>query len=249
MSGHNKWSTIKHKKEKTDAQRGKIFTKIGREIAIAVREGGSADPNTNSKLKDVVAKAKAANMPNENIQRSIKKAAGEGDAASYKEITYEGYAPGGIAVIVEVVTDNLNRTASEVRHIFDKCGGSLGATGCVSWKFERKGVIEVENDKGLDEDEMMMMALEAGAEDVKVDEDAFEIYTAPNDLTAVREALEKQGISSFLTAEVQMIPQNTVAVEGENLEAVQKMLDLFDEYDDVQEVFHNAELPEEEDEE
>ena len=150
MSGHNKWSTIKHKKEKTDAQRGKIFTKIGREIAIAVREGGSADPNTNSKLKDVVAKAKAANMPNENIQRSIKKAAGEGDAASYKEITYEGYAPGGIAVIVEVVTDNLNRTASEVRHIFDKCGGSLGATGCVSWKFERKGVIEVENDKGLD---------------------------------------------------------------------------------------------------
>ena len=248
MSGHNKWSTIKHKKEKTDAQRGKIFTKIGREIAIAVREGGP-DPNTNSKLKDVVAKAKAANMPNENIQRSIKKASGEGDATQYKEITYEGYGPGGVAVIVELVTDNLNRTASEVRHIFDKCGGSLGATGCVSWKFERKGVIVVDNSKGMDEDEMMMMALDAGAEDVKTDEDAFEIYTAPNDLTAVREALEKQGITSFLTAEVQMIPQNTVAVEGENLEAIQKMLELLDDYDDVQEVFHNAELPEEEEEE
>ena len=148
MSGHNKWSTIKHKKEKTDAQRGKIFTKIGREIAIAVREGGP-DPNTNSKLKDVVAKAKAANMPNENIQRSIKKASGEGDAAQYKEVVYEGYAPGGVAVIVELVTDNLNRTASEVRHIFDKCGGSLGATGCVSWKFERKGVIEIDNSKDV----------------------------------------------------------------------------------------------------
>ena len=140
MSGHNKWSTIKHKKEKTDAQRGKVFTKIGREIAIAVREGGP-DPNSNSKLKDVIAKAKAANMPNENIQRSIKKASGEGDAAQYKEITYEGYAPGGVAVIVEVLTDNLNRTASEIRHIFDKCGGSLGASGCVSWKFERKGIL------------------------------------------------------------------------------------------------------------
>ena len=178
MSGHNKWSTIKHKKEKTDAQRGKIFTKIGREIAIAVREGGP-DPNTNSKLKDVVAKAKAANMPNENIQRSIKKASGEGDATQYKEITYEGYAPGGVAVIVELVTDNLNRTASEVRHIFDKCGGSLGATGCVSWKFERKGVIEIDNSKGLDEDELMMLALDAGAADVESDGDVAVIYTDP----------------------------------------------------------------------
>ena len=178
MSGHNKWSTIKHKKEKTDAQRGKIFTKIGREIAIAVREGGP-DPATNSKLKDVVAKAKAANMPNDNIQRSIKKAAGEGDGASYKEITYEGYAPGGVAVIVEVVTDNLNRTASEIRHIFDKCGGSMGATGCVSWKFERKGVIEIDNSKGLDEDELMMLALDAGADDVEVGEGSAVIYTDP----------------------------------------------------------------------
>ena len=152
MSGHNKWSTIKHKKEKTDAQRGKIFTKIGREIVIAVREGGP-DPNTNGKLRDVIAKAKAANMPNDNIMRSVKKAAGEGDATNYKEVTYEGYAPCGVAVIVEVVTDNLNRTASEVRHIFDKCGGSLGASGCVSWMFERKGVIELDNSKKLDEEE------------------------------------------------------------------------------------------------
>ena len=156
MSGHNKWSTIKNKKAKTDAAKGKIFTKIGREIVIAVKTGGSADPNLNSKLKDVVAKAKAANMPNENIQRSIKKAAGEGDATSYKEVTYEGYAPCGVAVIVEVVTDNLNRTASEVRHIFDKCGGSLGASGCVSWSFDKKGVIVIEDEDGdYDEDEMM----------------------------------------------------------------------------------------------
>ena len=155
MSGHNKWSTIKNKKAKTDAAKGKIFTKIGREIVIAVKTGGSADPALNSKLKDVIAKAKAANMPNDNIQRSIKKAAGEGESTNYKEVTYEGYAPCGVAVIVEIVTDNLNRTASEMRHIFDKCGGSLGATGCVSWKFERKGVIVVDNSKGMDEDELM----------------------------------------------------------------------------------------------
>ena len=163
MSGHNKWSTIKNKKAKTDAAKGKIFTKIGREIVIAVKTGGSADPALNSKLKDVIAKAKAANMPNDNIQRSIKKAAGEGESSNYKEVTYEGYAPCGVAVIVEMVTDNLNRTASEVRHIFDKCGGSLGATGCVSWKFERKGVIVIDNSKGMDEDELTMLALDAGA--------------------------------------------------------------------------------------
>ncbi len=189
MSGHSKWSTIKHKKEKTDAQRGKIFTKIGREIAIAVREGGP-DPSTNNKLKDVVAKAKAANMPNDNIQRSIKKAAGEGDSAQYKEITYEGYAAGGVAVIVELVTDNLNRTASEVRHFFDKCGGSLGATGCVGWKFERKGVIEIDNAKGLDEEELMMLALDAGASDVESEDDMAVIYTDPNDFSSVRDNLE-----------------------------------------------------------
>ena len=249
MSGHNKWSTIKHKKEKTDAQRGKIFTKIGREIAIAVREGGSADPNTNSKLKDVVAKAKAANMPNENIQRSIKKAAGEGDAASYKEITYEGYAPGGIAVIVEVVTDNLNRTASEVRHIFDKCGGSLGASGCVSWKFERKGVIEIDNSKGMDEDELTMLALDCGADDVEVGDGVAVIYTDPNDFSAVRDKLEEAGCT-FLSAEREMVPSTTVELaDEESVAKVRRLIDWLEDYDDTQAVYHDAELPEEEEEE
>ena len=249
MSGHNKWSTIKHKKEKTDAQRGKIFTKIGREIAIAVREGGGADPATNSKLKDVVAKAKAANMPNENIMRSIKKAAGEGEGANYKEITYEGYAPGGIAVIVEVVTDNLNRTASEIRHIFDKCGGSLGASGCVSWKFERKGVIELDNSKGLDEDEMMMLALDAGAADVEYGEEVCVVYTDPNDLSAVRDALETAGCS-FLSVERAMVPTTTTEVsDPEMAEKVQKLLDWLEDYDDTQAVYHDAELPEDDSEE
>ena len=248
MSGHNKWSTIKHKKEKTDAQRGKIFTKIGREIAIAVREGGP-DPNTNSKLKDVVAKAKAANMPNENIQRSIKKASGEGDATQYKEITYEGYAPGGVAVIVEPVTDNLNRTASEVRHIFDKCGGSLGATGCVSWKFERKGVIELDNSKGLDEDELMMLALDAGAADVESEGDVAVIYTDPNDFSTVRDNLEAAGCT-FLSAEREMVPTTTTEItDPDTLAKVRKLIDWLEDYDDSQNVFHDAELPEEEEEE
>ncbi|MBQ3668004.1 MAG: YebC/PmpR family DNA-binding transcriptional regulator [Clostridia bacterium] len=248
MSGHNKWSTIKHKKEKTDAARGKIFTKIGREIAIAVREGGP-DPNNNNKLKDVIAKAKANNMPNDNIQRSIKKAAGEGEGANYKEVTYEGYAPGGIAVIVEVVTDNLNRTASEIRHIFDKCGGSLGNSGCVSYKFARKGVIEIDNEKGLDEDELMMLALDAGADDVEVNEDSVVIYTDPNEMYQVRDSLEQAGCT-FLSVERAMVPTMTTAVnDPETLEKVQRLLDWLDEYDDTQNVFHDAELPEEEEEE
>ncbi len=248
MSGHNKWSTIKHKKEKTDAARGKIFTKIGREIAIAVREGG-ADPNNNNKLKDVIAKAKANNMPNDNIMRSIKKAAGEGEGANYKEVTYEGYAPGGVAVIVEVVTDNLNRTASEIRHIFDKCGGSLSNSGCVSYKFERKGVIEIDNEKGLDEDELMMLALDAGADDVEAGEDSAVIYTDPNDLSAVRDSLEAAGCT-FLSVERAMVPTMTVEISDPEMAAkVQKLLDWLDDYDDTQNVFHDAELPEEEEEE
>ena len=248
MSGHNKWSTIKHKKEKTDAQRGKIFTKIGREIAIATREGGSADPNANSKLKDVIAKAKAANMPNDNIIRSIKKAAGDGEGAAYKEMTYEGYAPGGIAVIVEAVTDNINRTASEIRHIFDKSGGSLGATGCVSWKFERKGVIEVDNPKGLDEEELIMLALEAGAMDVEYLGESAIIYTDPNDFSQVRDNLESAGCA-FLSAEREMVPTTTTEVKDpEMAEKVQKLIDWLEDYDDVQEVYHDAELPEEEEE-
>ena len=249
MSGHNKWSTIKNKKAKTDAAKGKIFTKIGREIVIAVKTGGSADPNLNSKLKDVIAKAKAANMPNDNIQRSIKKAAGEGDSANYKEITYEGYAPCGVAVIVEIVTDNLNRTASEIRHIFDKCGGSLGASGCVSWKFERKGVIEIDNSKGMDEDELTMLALDCGADDVEVGEGAAIIYTDPNDFSSVRDKLEEDGCV-FLSAEREMVPTTTTELpDEESVAKVQKLIDWLEDYDDTQAVYHDAELPEEEEEE
>lgn len=248
MSGHNKWSTIKHKKEKTDAQRGKIFTKIGREIAIAVREGGSADPAVNSRLKDVVAKAKAANMPNDNIMRSIKKAAGDGEGANFKEVSYEGYGPAGVALIVEVVTDNLNRSSSEVRHLFDKYGGSMGANGNVSWMFERKGIIEIDNSKGLDEDELMMLALDAGAEDVEVGEESAVVYTDPSDFTMVRDNLEKAGCT-FISADRGMVPKNTVEVtDPESVEKVRRIIDVLDDYDDTQNVFHNAILPEEEEE-
>ena len=248
MSGHSKWHNIQAKKGKTDAARGKIFTKIGREIAIAVREGG-ANPESNSKLKDIIAKAKANNMPNDNIQRSIKKAAGEGTGATYEEITYEGYAPGGVAIIAQIVTDNRNRTSSDVRHIFDKNGGSLGTPGSVSYMFDNKGVIVIEKEPGMDEDEVMMQALDAGAEDVKVDDDAFEVYTAPNDFSAVREKLEAVGFA-FLSADKQMVPQNTVAVEDpDTLNKIMKLLDMLEDNDDVSEVYHNAELPEEEEEE
>ncbi len=249
MSGHSKWHNIQAKKGKADAKRGAIFTKIGREIAIAVRDGG-ANPESNGKLRDVIAKAKANNMPNDNIQRSIKKASGEMDGVTYESITYEGYAPGGVAVIADCITDNRNRTASDVRHCFAKNGGNLGTTGSVGFMFDEKGVLVVERTPGMDEEEMMMMALEAGAEDVKTDdEDVFEILTAPSDFSAVREELEKQGLS-FLSAEVQKIPQNTVAVDDpEVLKSILKLLEMLEDNDDVQNVFHNAELPEEEDEE
>lgn len=248
MSGHNKWSTIKHKKEKTDAQRGKIFTKIGREIMIAVREGGSADPNHNGKLRDVIAKAKAANMPGDNIMRSIKKAAGEGEGASYKEITYEGYGPSGVAFIVECVTDNLNRTASEVRHLFDKHGGSLGASGCVGWKFERKGVIEIDNAKNLDEDELMALALDAGASDVEAGDGVAVIYTDPNDFSEVRDKLEAAGCT-FLSAERELVPTTTVSItDPELVLKINKLIDALEDCDDVQNVFHDADFPEEEEE-
>jgi YebC/PmpR family DNA-binding regulatory protein len=248
MSGHNKWSTIKHKKGKTDAQRGKIFTKIGREIAIAVREGGSVDPNSNGKLRDVIAKAKAANMPGDNITRSIRKAAGEGEGASYKEITYEGYGPSGVAFIVECVTDNLNRTASEVRHLFDKHGGALGANGCVGWKFERKGVIEVDNAKNLDEDELMVLALDAGAADVEAGDGVAVIYTDPNDFSEVRDKLEAAGCT-FLTAERELVPATTVSItDPELVIKINKLIDALEDFDDVQNVFHDADLPEEEEE-
>ena len=194
MSGHSKWSTIKRKKEKTDGQRAKIFTKIGRELAVAVREGGGADPSSNSKLKDCIAKAKANNVPNENIERIIKKAAGEGDANKYENITYEGYGPSGIAVIVETLTANRNRTAADLRHYFDKFGGNMGTPGCVSFMFSQKGIIAIEKE-GLNEDKVMEDALEAGASDFSADEDVFEISTEPEDFSAVRDDLEKKGYS------------------------------------------------------
>ena len=248
MSGHSKWHNIQAKKGKADAARGAIFTKIGREIAIAVRDGG-ANPESNGKLRDIIAKAKANNMPNDNLQRSIKKASGELSNVTYEQITYEGYAPGGVAIIADCITDNRNRTASDVRHCFAKHGGNLGTSGSVSFMFDEKGVLVVERTPGMDEDEMMMMALEAGAEDVKAEADVFEIYTAPNDFSAVREALEQQGLT-FLSAEVDKIPQNTVAVTDEDtILKIQKLLDMLEENDDVQNVYHNADLPEEEEEE
>ena len=247
MSGHSKWHNIQAKKGKADAQRGAVFTKIGREIAIAVREGG-ANPESNGKLRDIIAKAKANNMPNDNIQRSIKKASGELSNVVYEEITYEGYAPGGVAVIVDTISDNRNRTASDVRHCFAKYGGNLGTTGSVGFMFDERGVLVIEREPGSDEDEMMMTALDAGAEDVKVEEEVYEILTAPNDFSTVRENLEKQGFT-FLSAEVQKIPQNTVEVtDPDTILKIQKMLDLLEENDDVQNVFHNADLPEEDEE-
>ena len=248
MSGHSKWHNIQAKKGKADAQRGAVFTKIGREIAIAVREGG-ANPDSNGKLRDIIAKAKANNMPNDNIQRSIKKASGELSNVVYEEITYEGYAPGGVAVIVDTISDNRNRTASDIRHCFAKYGGNMGTTGSVGFMFDTRGVLVVEKAPDADEDEMMMTALDAGAEDVKVDEDVFEIYTDPNEFSKVREALEKQGLT-FLSADVQKIPQNTVSVtDPDTIEKIQKMLDLLEESDDVQNVYHNADLPEEDEDE
>jgi conserved hypothetical protein TIGR01033 len=237
MSGHSKWVNIRNRKSKVDAMRGKLFTKIGREIAIAVKSGGP-DPVSNSKLRDVIAKAKACNMPNENIMRSIKKAAGEDDAANYEAIRYEGYGPNGVAVIVEALTDNRNRTAGDIRHLFDKYGGNLGATGCVSFMFEQKGQIIIARD-GRDEDEMMMIALDAGASDFNADEEYFEILTEPNDFTAVREKLEAAGFK-FESAEIAMIPQTyTKLTNPEDIENMEKLLEKLEEHDDVQNVWHN----------
>ena len=245
MSGHSKWNNIKRKKEKTDAQRGRIFTKIGREIAVAVKAGGP-DPVNNARLGDVIAKAKAANMPNDTINRSIKRAAGEDSAVQYDEITYEGYGVGGVAVIVETLTDNRNRTASDVRHCFDKCGGSLGATGCVGWMFDKKGLFAV-SAEGHDADEIMMLALDAGAEDMLTEDDCYEIYTVPSDLGTVREALEAKGVQ-IVSADVDMIPDNEVTPTA-HADTVRKLIDKLEELDDVQNVFHNAILPEDDEEE
>lgn len=247
MSGHSKWATIKRQKGKTDAARGKIFTKLGREIAVAVKAGGP-DPSLNAKLRDVISKAKSNNMPNDNITRSIKKASGELGAINYESIVYEGYGPAGMAVIVETLTDNKNRTAGDVRHIFDKCGGSMGTNGCVSYMFDDKGVIVIEKKSGMDDDEMMMAALEAGAADFVAEDDVYEVYTQPSDLSAVREALEAQGIE-IASAQNEKIPQNTVDIDEANMVKVRRLLDMFDDNDDVQDVYHNANLPDEDDEE
>lgn len=242
MSGHSKWHNIQAKKGKVDAKRGKIFTKIGKEIAMAIKQGG-ANLEANSKLRDVVAKAKAANMPNDNIQRALKKGAGEADSVNYESIVYEGYGPSGVAVIVETLTDNKNRSAGNVRAAFTKGGGNMGTTGCVSFMFQEKGEIIIE--KGdLDEEEVMMMALEAGAEDFNGDEEeVFVVTTTPEDFGSVREALESNGLE-FLEAAVKMIPDTYTEIDEEAAKKFQKMLNLLDDDDDVQEVYHNAEFPE-----
>lgn len=244
MSGHSKWNNIKRKKEKTDAAKAKIFTKIGREISVIVKAGGP-NPQENSKLKDAIAKAKANNVPNDNIERIIKKAAGEGGANEYEELIYEGYGPCGVAVVVETLTDNRNRTAGEMRHYFDKCGGNLGQSGSVMFMFERKGVIVIEGE-GLDEDTVMEDALEAGAEDFTFDGDVFEITTEPNDLGAVRDALEEKGYT-FLSAEVQYIPGTTTTIDDADLQVkMEKLIDMLEDNDDVQAIWHNWEMPDEE---
>lgn len=238
MSGHSKWHNIQQKKGKSDAARANVFTKIGREIAVAVKQGGP-DPNSNSKLRDAIAKAKSNNMPNDNIARSIKKASGELGSINYEEMTYEGYGVGGTAFIVEALTDNKNRTAGDVRHLFDKFGGSMGTTGCVSFMFSKKGVITVSK-ADISEDDLMMAALDAGAEDILTEDDeVFEVLTAPSDLGTVREELEKNGIK-ILSAEVDMIPENEVTPDEQQQETLLKMIDKMEELDDVQNIYHNA---------
>lgn len=239
MSGHSKWHNIKNAKEKSDAQKGKIFTKIGREIAVAVKVGG-ADPETNNKLKDLISKAKQSNMPNETINRSIKKASGELGNINYEECNYEGYGIGGSAVIVRCLTDNKNRTAGDVRHAFDKFGGSLGALGCVGFMFDKIGVLILEKGK-LTEDEVLLISLEAEAEDVKDDGDVYQILTKPENLNSVKQAMESKGLS-FISAEVELIPQTYANLDEKQIETFEKMVDKLEESDDVQEVVHNVNL-------
>ena len=239
MSGHSKFANIKHKKEKNDAKKGKIFTIIGREIAVAVKEGGAVREN-NSKLRDVIAKAKSNNMPNDTIERGIKKAAGDAEGVNYEEVTYEGYGPSGTAIIVKALTDNKNRTASNVRNAFTKGGGNVGTQGCVSYMFDEKGQIIIDKEEcAMDSDDLMMLALDAGADDFSEEDDSYEVVTSPEDFSAVREALEKEGIA-MASAEVTMIPQTYVTLSDENdIKQLNRTLDLLDEDDDVQDVYHN----------
>lgn len=249
MSGHSKWSTIKRKKEATDSKRASIFTKIGREIAVAVREGGG-DPSVNGKLRDLIAKAKANNVPNDNIDRLVKKCMGDGDKSNYEEMTYEGYGPCGIAVMVEALTDNRNRTAGDLRHYFDKCGGNLGQNGSVSFLFEQKGIIAIENSDGkISEDKIFEDAMLDGVLDIKYEEEGIEIATDPHELRNIRLALEALGYS-FASAEVEYVPNTYTKIDDPDLQLkMQKLIDLLEENDDVQEVYHNWDMPDEPDEE
>ena len=238
MSGHSKWHNIQAKKGKADAARGKVFTKLGRELVIAVKEGG-ADPAANSKLKNVIAKCKAANMPNDTINNALKKASSSNE--NYEEITYEGYGPNGVAVIVEAATDNKNRTAADVRHVFDKAGGNLGTTGCVSYMFNKKGVIVIEKETTeISEDELMMIALEAGAEDFQVSDEVYEITTDPSDFSTVHDKLEEAGLE-FLEAEVQMVPTTTVKLDEKGSEKMERLIENLEDLDDVSNIYHNWE--------
>ena len=239
MSGHSKWHNIQKTKGAQDAKRAAAFTKIAKEMIVAVKEGGSADPANNSRLATVITKAKAANMPNDNIKRVLERAAGAGSGENYESINYEGYGPGGVAVIVETMTDNRNRTAGSVRHHFDKYGGNLGANGCVSWSFDKKGVLVIDNEDGdLDEDTVMMDAMDCGADDFEPDEDCFTIYTTPDDFNAVADAMSAKGYQ-FASAQIEMVPQNYVKLSEADAANMEKMLDLFEDDDDVQNVWHN----------
>lgn len=245
MAGHSKWNNIKNKKGKEDARRANVFTKLGRYIMVAAREGGS-DPDYNPALKAAIEKAKAENMPNDNIERAIKKGAGELGADTYVEITYEGYGPSGVAVLVSCLTDNKNRTAADVRHAFDKNGGNLGTNGSVSFMFDRKGVIAIEREDSIDEDELTMIAIDLGAEDFDSNQNGFEITTSTEDFNSVRDGLQEAGYS-FAMAEISYIPQNTVALTNEeDIKKMTKLIDMLEDNDDVQEVYHNWEEPEEE---
>lgn len=242
MSGHSKWSSIKHKKAATDAKRGQAFTKVIKEITVAARSGGG-DPTSNARLRTAIASAKAVNMPQDNVTRAIKKGTGELPGISYEEFMYEGYGPGGAAIMIEIMTDNKNRTVADIRHIFSKHNGNLGEAGCVAWMFNKKGLIVIDSDK-VDEDKLMEIALNAGAEDMQKNDDVFEITTLPEDLETVREAVEKEGIEISL-AEVSRIPQTTVKLEGKHAEQMLKLMEKLEDHDDVQNVFANFDIPDE----
>ena len=239
MAGHSKWANIKHKKAKTDAQKGKIYTKFSKMIIVAVRQGGP-DPNANYKLKDIIEKAKAANMPNENIIRAIKRGSGAQDGADYEEIIYEGYGPGGVAVLLEVTTDNRNRTAGDLRHIFDKHGGNLGESGCVAWMFEKKGLIIIEKNDKIDVDEVMMIGIDAGADDVEEQDDSIEITTSPDNFESVKTVLEEHNLV-MASSEITYLPKTTVSLSGEDSEKIERLIEALEEHDDVQNVYTNYE--------